>query len=100
MRERSKSFIDKQKLREFSTSKPTLQLLNELPDAEKAKPQFEKRILNEKLTGKGKDNLKLGNHLLTNMISKLASMRREDKCRTLKIHLKLRDQQAEIILHT
>ena len=47
----------------------------------------------KKFTGKGKDNLKAGNHLLTDMISKLASMRRgEDKCRTLKMHLKLRDR--------
>ena len=30
----------------------------------------------KKLTGKGKDNLKVGNRPLTNMISKLASMRR------------------------
>ena len=44
----------------------------------------------KKLTGNGKDNLKVGNHPLTNMISKLASMRRgEDKCRMLKMHLKL-----------
>ena len=35
------------------------------------------------------------------MISKLASLRRgEDKFRTLKMHLKLRDQQPETILHT
>ena len=51
------------------------------------------------LTGKGKDNLKVGNHLLINMISKLASTKRgEDKCKALKRHLKLRDQQAETIL--
>ena len=44
----------------------------------------------KKLIGKGKDKIKVGNHPLTNMMSKLASMRRrEDKCRTLKIHLKL-----------
>ena len=55
----------------------------------------------KKLTGKGKDNIKIGNHLLTNIISKLASMRRgEDKCRTLKTPLKLRYHQPEIILHT
>lgn len=30
----------------------------------------------KKLTGKDKDNLKAGNHPLTNMTSKLASMRR------------------------
>ena len=42
-----------------------------------------------KLTGKDKDNIKVENHPLTNMISKLASMRRgEDKYRTLKMHLR------------
>ena len=98
-----KSFTDKQKLREFSTSKPALyQLLKEFPQAEKQKPQLEIRILKvKKLTGKGKDNLKVGYQPLTNMISKLASMRcGEYKCRTLKMHLKLRDQQDETILHT
>ena len=57
----------------------------------KGKPQLETRIRKmKKLTGNGKDNLKVGNHPLTNMISKLASMRRgEDKCRMLKMHLKL-----------
>ena len=39
----------------------------------------------KKLTGKGKDNLKVGNHPLTNTISKVASMRGEDKCRILKM---------------
>ena len=29
------------------------------------------------ITGKGNDNSKVGNHPLTNIISKLASMRRE-----------------------
>ena len=42
-----------------------------------------------KLTGKDKDNIKVENHPLTNMISKLAGMRRgEDKCRKIKMHLK------------
>ena len=55
----------------------------------------------KKLTGKGKDNLKVGNHPLTNMVSELASMRKGgDKCRTLKIRLKLINQQSEIILYT
>ena len=55
----------------------------------------------KKLTGKDKDNIKVGNHLLTNMISKLASMGREEgRCRILKIHLKIRDLQTEKILHT
>ena len=59
-----------------------------------------KNIKNEN-PGKGKDNLKVGNHPLTNIMSKLASTRRgEDKWITLKMHLKLRYQQAETILHT
>jgi len=54
-----------------------------------------------KLTGKGKDNIKAGKHPSTNMASKLASMRRgKDKYRTLKMHLKLRDQEPKIILYT
>ena len=41
-----------------------------------------------KLTGREKDNIKVENHLLTNIISKLAGIRRaEDKGRTLKMHL-------------
>ena len=48
------------------------------------------------LTGKGKDNIKLGISSLITMTSKLASMRRgEDKCRTLIFFKKLRDQQPE-----
>ena len=73
-----KSFTDKQKLREFSTSSPALyQLLKELLKAEKEKPQLETRIIQmEKLTGKGKDNMKVGNHPLTNMIPKLGSIKK------------------------
>ena len=53
------------------------------------------------LTGKDQDNIKVGNHPLTNMISKLSNMRkREDKCRPLKMHLNLKDQQPKTILHT
>ena len=76
-----KSFSDKQKLREFSTSKPALQqLLKEFLQAEKIRPQLETRKLQmRKLTGKGKDNIKVGNHPFKN-ISILAIMRRgEDK---------------------
>ena len=48
-----------------------------------------------KIPGKGKGR-KVENYSLTNMISKLASLRKgEDKCRTLKMHLKLRDQQQK-----
>ena len=54
----------------------------------------------KKLTGKGKDNLKVGNHPVANRISKLASMRRgEDKCRTVKIHLKLRPASRNNSVH-
>ena len=54
----------------------------------------------KKLTGKGKDNIKVGNHPLTNMISKLADMRRgEDKCRTLKIHSKIKEPQPKTFLY-
>ena len=54
-----------------------------------------------KLTGKGKDNIKVENHPLTNVISKLARMRRgDDRCRKLKMHLKIRDPQPQIILQT
>ena len=50
--------------------------------------------------GKGKHNIKVGNHLLTNMISKLPNMKKgEDKSRTLKMYLKIRDQQPKTILY-
>ena len=53
-----------------------------------------------KLTGKNKDNIKVENHALSNMILKLASIRWEDKCRTLKMHLKIREPQPKTILYT
>ena len=49
----------------------------------------------------GKNNVKAENHPLTNMISKLASVRSgEDKCRTLEMHLKIREPQPKTILYT
>ena len=56
------------------------------------KPQLETRKFQmRKLTGKDKDNIKVENYPLTSMILKLASMRGgENKCRTLKMHLKTR----------
>ena len=68
----------------------------------KEKPQLETRVLTtEKAHWQRQRYIKVGNQPLINMTSKLASMRRgEDKRRTLKIHLKLRDQQPETILHT
>ena len=53
----------------------------------------------EKLTGKGKHTVKVGNRPHTNMISKSSIVRRgEHKCRILKMHLKLKDQQLKTIL--
>ena len=53
----------------------------------------------EKLTGKGKHTVKVGNNPHTNMISRPAIMRRgEHKCRILEKHLKLKDQQLKTIL--
>ena len=53
----------------------------------------------EKLTGKGKHTLKVGNNLHTNMISKPAIVRGgEHKRRILEMHLKSKDKQLKIIL--
>ena len=52
----------------------------------------------EKLTRKGKHTVRERNYLHTN-ISKPATVRRgEHKCRTLEMHLKLKDQQRKTIL--
>ena len=69
-----KSFTDKQKLREFSITKPALQqMLKELLYVEKKKSQLEIRKLQMgELTNKGKHTVKVGNHPHTNMISKPA----------------------------
>ena len=49
---------------------------------------------------KKKGSTKVGNHQHTNMILKLAIMRRgEYKCRILEMNWKLRDQQLKIILY-
>ena len=48
----------------------------------------------EKLIGKGKHIVKVGNHLHTNMISKPGIVRKgEDKLRILEMFFKLNDQQ-------
>ena len=53
----------------------------------------------EKLTGKGKHTVSVGNHPDTNMISKPAIVRRgEHKCRILEMHFKLKDQQLKTTL--
>ena len=75
-----KSFSDMQKQREFKTAKPALQqLLKGLLQAEKKKSQLEIKLQMRKFTGKGKDNTKVGNHPLTNMISKLEEERTNAK---------------------
>ena len=52
-----------------------------------------------KLTSKGKHTVKVGNHSHTSIISKPVIMRRDYKCRTFGMHLKLRDQQLKTIMY-
>ena len=53
-----------------------------------------------KLTGKGKNIVKVGNHSHTDITSKPVIMREgEYKYRILEMHLKLRDQQLETIMY-
>ena len=66
---------------------------------EKKRPQLETgKLQMEKLTGKGKHTVKVGNHPHTNMISKPATVRRDHKCRILEMHWKLKDQQLKTFL--
>ena len=77
-----------------------LQLLKDLLYAEKKKSQLETRKFQmRKFTDKDKDNIKVENHQLTNMISKIANMKK-DKCRTLKMHLKIRESRPKTIVYT
>ena len=85
-----KTFTDKKKPREFSTTKPGLrQILKEFLEARKKRPLLETRKLQMKcLTSKGKHIIKVGNHPPTNMILKPAIVRRgEYKCRILEMYL-------------
>ena len=53
-------------------------MLKKLLSTEKKRPQLETRKLRmEKLTGKGKPTVKVGNYLQTNMISKPATVKEE-----------------------
>ena len=67
-----KSCTDKQKLREFSNTKPILQqILKELLQVEKKRLQLETKILQmTRITSKGIYSVKIGNHLHTNMLPK------------------------------
>ena len=54
----------------------------------------------KKLTAKGKDNLKIGNHLLTNMTSKLASMGRKMQNIENAFEVKETSQTKQFYTHT
>ena len=98
--EEIKSFTDKQKLREFSSMKPALQqILKELDQAEKKRPQLEAKITQmTRLTSKGIYTVRIENHPRTMMPPKSEIVRRGGyKCRTLEMHLQLRDQQFKTI---
>ena len=77
------------------------QIIKELLQAEKKRLELETRKLRMgKLISKDKHTVKVEKHPHTNMISKLAIMRRgEYKFRILEGHLKLRNQQFKPILY-
>ena len=66
-----KSFPEKQRLTEFSTTKPVLQqVLKEVLQLKKKRPQVEtRRLYMGKLSGKGKHKVKIGDFLHTNLVS-------------------------------
>ena len=95
-----KSFTDKQKLREFRNPKPALQeILKELLLAEKKRLQPETKTPQmTRITSKGICTGNVGSHPCTNMRPKPEIMRKGGyKCRTLGMHLHLRDQQLKTI---
>uniref|UniRef100_A0A8D1VY65 L1 transposable element dsRBD-like domain-containing protein n=1 Tax=Sus scrofa TaxID=9823 RepID=A0A8D1VY65_PIG len=95
-----KSFTDKQKLREFSNTKPALQqILKELLQAEKKRPHSETKIPQmTRLTSKGIYTVKIKNHPCIIMLPKSEVLRRGGcKYRTLEMHLQLSDQQLKTI---
>ena len=98
-----KTFTDKQKLREFSNTKPALQqILKELLQAEKKRQQQETKIPQmTRLTSKGIYTVKIRNHPCTIIPPKSEIMRRGGyKCRTLEMQLQLREQQLKTISYT
>uniref|UniRef100_A0A4X1SZP2 L1 transposable element RRM domain-containing protein n=1 Tax=Sus scrofa TaxID=9823 RepID=A0A4X1SZP2_PIG len=95
-----KSFTDKQRLREFSNTKPALQqILKELLQAEEKRPQQETKIPQmTRLTSQGIHTVKIQNHPRTIRPPKSDILRRAAyKCRTLEMHLQLRDPQLKTI---
>ena len=99
--ERSKIFIQANAkiIQHLETSSITTSKGNSLGRKEKATIR-NKKVSMRKFISKDKDDIKVENNPLTNMISKLAVMRREDKCETLKMHLKIRESQPKTILYT
>ena len=98
-----KSFIVKQKLREFRNTKSDLQqILKDLLQAEKTRQQQETKIPQmTRLTSKGIYTVKIRNHPCTIIPPKSEIMRRGGyKCRTLEMNLQLRAQQLKTISYT
>ena len=83
-----KSFIDKQKLREFSTTKTSV-TTNTKGTSLAGKEKTTTKILQmTRLTSKGIHIVKVGNHPYISMLPKSEIMRRGGyKCRTLEVHL-------------
>ena len=64
---------------------------------EKKRPQVQTKWEMRKLTTKGKHTVKLGNHPLTNVVSKWETLTRGNyKWKMLEMHLKLRVQQLNL----
>ena len=59
-----------------------------------------KKVSNQILRGTGKDKDKGRKSPIDNLMAKLANIGRENRCKTLKIHLKIRCLQAQTILYT
>ena len=95
-----KTFTDKQKLREFSNTKPALQqILKELLQAEKKRQQQETKIPQmTRLTSKGIYTVEIQNHPCTITPPKSEIKGRGGyKCRTPEMNLQLREQQLKTI---
>ena len=97
------SKLYRQKLKEFSITKPALTTnvkRNSLARKKKKSTTGNKKIMNGKEQCKGKCTVNVGNHPHTNIVSNLRIMRRgANKCRIWEIYLILREQQFKTILY-
>ena len=103
MKKEIKTFTDKQKLREFSNTKPALQqILKELLEAEKKRQQQETKIPQmTRLISKGIYTVKIRNQPCTIIPPKSKIMRRGGyKCGTPEMNLQLREKQLKTISYT